>query len=274
MPAFLAEKNGGRSHTVAVAEGFIDTRPTTVSNDLLAIPLETLYLSGLQSYDPDGEVVEYQWTVLERPDGSTAPLVPDELSPEPNFFLDLAGDYTFELDVIDTDEMSACTPALVQVTVVPDEDVHVQLVWRTPGDPNEGDENGTDLDLHLLRMPGSWDSEPWDCHWKNMEPEWGEIGGDDNPSLDIDDVDEFGPENINLNRPESGRTYAIGVYYYSDDSMGPSYATVRVFIDGVPVLEAIDQQLRSSGYFWEVGRLTWPSTEVEFVDLVHQFGFP
>ena len=40
------------------------------------------------------------------------------------------------------------------------------------------------LDLHLLHPRGAWDSAPWDCHWKNREPNWGDSGSAaDDPSL-------------------------------------------------------------------------------------------
>ena len=108
-----------------------------------------------------------------------------------------------------------------------------------------------------------------------MNPDWGESGSpEDDPSLDIDDVDGSGPENINLNEPERDRTYAIGVYYYSDRGMGESYATIRVFIDGILVYQAEDKELDRTGYFWDVGRISWPSNEVEVVDAMYPFGFP
>ena len=263
-----------RECPIAVAEATVVGREMDPTDDLLAVPLDTIQLSGAQSFDPDGEVTTYEWTVVERPEGSTAELSPGTDSVEPDFFLDLAGDYTFQLDVTDLDEMTSCEAAYVHVLAVPDEDIHVQLVWHTPGDPDEGDGRGTDLDLHLLRQPGSWDAEPWDCHWKNMEPDWGTDGPGDDPSLDIDDVDEFGPENINLDRPAPGTTYVIGVYYYSDDGMGASYATVRVFFDGVEVFEVADRELERTSAFWEVGEFTWPAASIETLGRIYPFGFP
>jgi len=246
----------------------------SIADELSAIPLQNLVLDASQSVDPDGEIVGYEWRLLERPRGSNAVLEPNATAESPTFFLDLAGMYRFELVVFDNDGLPSCTPDRLDVTVVPDEDVHVQLVWHTPGDENEGNGAGTDLDLHLLRRPGNWDTEPWDCHWRNMEPDWGERGPLGDPSLDIDDVNELGPENINLDEPEEGRVYGIGVYYYDDVDMGSSYATLRVFIDGVLVYEAEDKEVRSEGVFWEVGNVAWPSAELEEIDNIYNFGFP
>ncbi|MBN1947147.1 MAG: hypothetical protein JW797_15865 [Bradymonadales bacterium] len=260
---------------VAVAQAWVLGRDDPPAREILTIPLETIQLDGSRSYDPDREVVAYRWLVLERPQDSTAALEPNELAVDPIFFLDLAGDYLFTLTVYDDDGLASTNTAEIRVTAVPDQDIHVQLVWNTPDDPDQYDRHGTDVDLHLLRIPGSWDTPPWDCHWKNMEPDWGQANNpEDDPSLDIDDVDGLGPENINLDRPESGVTYAIGVYYYSDREMGASFVTVRVYIDGVQRFEIADRELTRTGVFWDVGRITWPSIRVDTVDEIHPFGFP
>ena len=50
-------------------------------------------------------------------------------------------------------EAWSCTPAERDVLVIPDEAIHVELVWDTPGDDDptdEGYEVGSDLDLHFV----------------------------------------------------------------------------------------------------------------------------
>lgn len=246
------------------------------SHVVAAIPLDTIQFDASESYDPDRELVAYQWSIIDQPQDSTAVLEPNETVINPTLFLDLAGTYTIELTVFDDDGLASCLPDQVQITATPNEDIHVQLVWHTPGDDNETDSHGTDLDLHFLRVPGGeWDRPPYDCHWKNMEPDWGNVGdGDDDPSLDIDDTNGAGPENINLNLPELNMRYAIGVHYYSDRDMGRSLATVRVYINGLPVFESEPTDLQNTGYFWDVGRIEWPSNEVESVDILYPHGFP
>lgn len=57
-------------------------------------------------------------------------------------------------------------------------------------------------------------------------------GPDPSPSLDIDDVDGRGPENINIAAPELGAPYRVGVHYFADDGYGAATAYVNVFCHG------------------------------------------
>ena len=63
------------------------------------------------------------------------------------------------------------------------------LEWNT---------NFHDVDLHLVRGGGTPFSND-DCYYANLSPDWG-VPGDtsDNPFLDVDDLDGYGPETINL----------------------------------------------------------------------------
>ncbi|MBK9647379.1 MAG: hypothetical protein IPO67_19840 [Deltaproteobacteria bacterium] len=63
----------------------------------------TIQLNGFGSYDPEGEELEYQWTVVSVPSGSTV----DESAltslsdASPYFTWDVPGEYTFQLQVYD-----------------------------------------------------------------------------------------------------------------------------------------------------------------------------
>ncbi|MCA9562279.1 MAG: hypothetical protein KC561_02260, partial [Myxococcales bacterium] len=223
-----------RQCPIAAGQGFVNDTGAT-GNDLVAIPLQSLTLSADDSFDPDGQIVSYEWTTIERPQDSSAP--DGWRSSLAVVFLDLAGTYRFELDVVDNDGLSACEPSEVVVQVVPDEDLHVQLVWHTPNDADELDRDGSDVDLHLLRAPGSWFNSPRDCYYANEDPNWGEPGDSDDPSLDRDDIDGRGPENINLDNPQDDQVYSIGVHYFDDHGYGRSEATVRIYLSGTLVYE-------------------------------------
>ncbi|MBU1899175.1 choice-of-anchor D domain-containing protein, partial [Myxococcota bacterium] len=184
-------------------------------------PLDQIVLDGGPSMDPGGEVKQWRWSVVERPDGSvsipferfTEPRYPaeggdpdDPETPTAVFFVDLAGHYTLELSVVDNLGQPSCPPlavARVEINAIPSKDLHIQLVWSTPDDPDETDGSGTDVDLHL-KHPNAADlwgeaAGGWDCYFANTGPDWG-VAGDvvDNPTLDIDDRNGAGPENINL----------------------------------------------------------------------------
>lgn len=239
-------------------------------------PLETIELDGSGSSDPDGSVQRYEWSIIDRPQDSTAQLTPSASVEQPELFLDLAGDYTVELVVYDDQGTRSCgSRALVEIDAEPDEEISVQLVWRTPADSDETDTNGTDLDLHYLNSQASeWNKAPWDIFWHNKSADWGQqnYSGDD-PSLDIDDTDGAGPENVNHDEPSSKRSYTVGVYYYDDNGFGPSYATVRIYIDGVLQREFKDKYLAETFDFWKTAVIDGSSKQVFKRDEMYD-GFP
>ncbi|MAD60660.1 MAG: hypothetical protein CMH49_03975 [Myxococcales bacterium] len=281
-----------------IGRGTLNACPiAAVNNDRLdVLPLEIITLDASPSTDsdgPSGRPVSYEWVVISRPDGSTAqpverffnPLRPADggeidnpSTPTAQFFVDLAGEYVFGLVVTDDLGFSApsntCPQQEVEVVVnsLPDEDIHIELTWTTPGDANETDTEGTDVDLHF-RHPNSqeWNRSPYDCYFANPNPDWGPSGPVGNPSLDIDDVNGAGPENINLNDPEfTDQTtipgpYLVGVHYYSSGGLftadyGASEATIRIYLGG-SLAGTYTRVLQSTENFWEVAGVIWTNTE-------------
>lgn len=259
------------------------------------LPLDIITLDGSNSTDADGPggvPQRYVWTVTQAPDGSNAqpveryqdPARPldtgrpdDESTPRALFFVDLAGTYTIELTVTDNLGMSAPSEACQQPAAVvtieaqPDQDIHVQMVWNTPADADQTDGDGADVDLHLRHPAGRrWAQAPLDCYYANPSPDWGPAGPPGNPSLDIDDVNGAGPENINLDEPENtdalGGQYRIGIDYYRADnfatgrSWGPSEVTVRIYLGGVQAGEWV-RVLQDTHHFWVVGSIVWTDAD-------------
>lgn len=251
-------------------------RPT---GSLDALPLDRIRLTAERSEAYDGKIIrDFAWTLIRKPADSAASLAQGATNMTNELYLDLAGEYIVELDVVDSEGVDACNKARMTVRAVANEDIHIQLVWDTPNDPDQFDTNGSDVDLHFYdpNQPGAqWNDDPWDCFWQNLLPDWGEArpagvdsvdcendpnrrGCHDDPSLDIDDVDGWGPENINLNNPRTNWTYAIGVHYFSDHSYGASFATVRVYVGGILEAEYRRQRLLHDE-FWYVADIDWPS---------------
>lgn len=250
----------------AIAEAKLTetNRYQTVIN---TIPLKSVQFRGSNSTDTDGSIARYVWTIVSQPPNSTARLEPSGEIQDPTLFLDLAGDYVVELVAYDDQGTASCgEQALVTIRATPDEDIHIQLVWNTPADQDQTDSEGTDMDLHLLHPLGTWNNEPWDIFYENKTGEWGALGPDDDPSLDADDTNGAGPENINLNNPEAGISYSVGVYYFNAYAFGVSYATVRIFIQGQQRFEKKDVFLPSTGTFWKVATIEWPSARIFAVD--------
>ena len=243
-------------------------------NEILTIPLKTIQFRSSDSVDVDGNIASYEWDIVQRPNGSTTQFAPSNMVADPELFLDLAGEYIVELRVFDNEGSQSCgDQALIRIVATPDEDIHVQLVWSTPTDTNQTDANGTDLDLHFLHPNGRWNATPYDIYWLNPTSEWGVPGPDDDPSLDIDDVDGAGPENVNMKDPEDGLNYSVGVYYYASGGFGPSYATIRIYIGGVETYEYRDMFMPNDTAFWRVATISWPTGVVSPINTVEN-GFP
>lgn len=262
-----------------------------VESEINAEPLDVITLDGGCSTSAAGELVGYRWSVVARPPGSTAQpverffdaahpadggLPDDESNAQALFFVDLAGEYVIELRVEDRlgvgapSEACAQPDAVIHINAYPNTDVHIQLVWDTQGDADQTDDEGTDVDLHLLHPSGNnWHVGPLDCFYANADPDWGVAGEDNNCTLDIDDVNGAGPENINIRAPEDtsalGNPYKIGVHYYKASPMIgqdqlESLATVRVYLNGV-FAEEWTHMLTHRDDFWEVAGIIWTPDE-------------
>ena len=245
------------------------------------IPQTELHLFGDQSFSPSGTISKWEWTV-QQPTGSQSVFTPSADSPNPKFEANVAGQYEFQLTVYDGNETESCVPDTATLVVIPDDSIHVELLWDTPTDPDqtdEGPEAGTDLDLHFMHPFASgadvdedgigdgWFDQPFDCFWFNPTPMWASFDPsiDDNPSLDRDDTDGAGPENLNLNIPEDDTTYKVGVHYWNDHDFGPSYATILVYIYSDLVYSAQDVKLVNQD-MWEACTIDWPSGIVSPID--------
>jgi hypothetical protein len=216
------------------------------------VPLATLSLTATCN-DPEAAITGYRWSVDQRPSGSTALPSPDNALTT-SFFVDLAGDYVLRMTALQLrgDPLTSCT---TPIHAVPPQDLHVQLVWDT---------DSSDVDLHLLGPSGGtyFDStNPGDCYYAHRRAQWGGPGTDDDATLDIDDTNGYGPENINVISPQAG-TYTVGVHYYCPHGVtGATNATVRVFCNGA-LRRELQRAFTAHKQFWDVATVTWPGCTV------------
>jgi hypothetical protein len=225
-------------------------------------PLQEVTLDGRESYDPGGlEITEMAWQLVGQPAGSTA-AINDGGAPRPTFFADLAGDYVFELTVQNEDGVWDSTPDTVVITALPLDGFYVELSW----------DNTNDLDLHLLQG-GAALFGAQDACFCNDNPDWGDPGQLDNPSLDADAIDGWGPETITIDEPWSG-VYNVQVHYYGEDgnptcrgACAPSVATVNIYLGGV-LAASFEQLLDEQGQVWNVADIQWPSGDIHENDAV------
>ena len=235
-----------------------------------------LHFKGKESYANSGSIQEWEWSV-EQPEGAQSMFAPSNTDPNPVFKVETPGVYNFCLDVVDNKGVKSCFPAKYDVLVVGPPAIWVELTWVTPGDPDETDKAGSDLNLHFQHPlaksggldldedgePDGWFNVPYDCFFYNFCPNWGSYDPEinDDPHLDTDDTDGAGPENITLEIPEAV-TYRVGVYYWNDHEFGPALATVRVFLLGELAYEAEGLELKKLD-MWEVCTIEWPSGAVK-----------
>ncbi|MBI3073394.1 MAG: hypothetical protein HYY84_14875 [Deltaproteobacteria bacterium] len=223
------------------------------ASPIATAPLQTILLDGSRSYDPAGGVLVCGWSAVARPQGSTARLEYGNTA-RASFFVDLAGDYKLRLNC-KTQAQVECSCA-TDVHALPDAKLTIQVTWDTPT---------VDVDIHMLRTPDSaWFSAD-DVFFGNRGPNW---AGRLTCSLDLDDTDGYGPELISCRPRASGdpQTYKLGVHYYSDDSVGPTRATLRIYCMGTLAAEAGPVLLQRTNDFWDVGSVTWPGCQVSITD--------
>lgn len=199
----------------------------------------------------DRPVNGFIWQELQRPAASLSTLV-DAGRLQRRLMPDVAGAYLF---AISSPRVPLCQPAqiTVQATGGGSGDVTLELTWDTPGDMDQTDSRGADMDLHYLR-PGAqvWNSGPDAIFWSNRLADWG-VQGDpsDDPMMGTDDTDGAGPERITHTRVTTPGLYPVGVRYFSSRGYGTSVATLKVFIGG-RLTDTYTSRPMAQGEFW------WP----------------
>lgn len=264
--------------------------------NITTTPLTRVEFEG--NGEDDGYIVDYVWSLVSTPTGSSA------LPPDPphgrrsSFMPDIAGIYTLQLTVIDNDgEESSCT---FNITAQSGEGLRVEIYWNPPDrscdtHPEIQDCDPSDVDLHLLHPNGrGWFNMTFDCYYANCQDsitggrglEWDQPVPNDNPRLDLDDIEGFGPENINISEPVIGYRYGVGVHYYSDDGRwGPSQVYVKIYcgvVSTTPVAEFGPVTLNVASNltdpfannFWKVAWIEWNGYSCNVIPRTNPDGSP
>ena len=280
-------------------DGVIDSIPGCENLPPTAICPPEQFGSPLANYDfrggyqdADGDAMaSASWRIVEAPAGSTAEPNPrDDLNTR--IFADLLGDYVLELEVRDVNGgIGRCTTRL---STESEDELRVEMVWNA----NARDDR-SDVDMHLKRSPAAewFDAGDTgdDCFYRNCtvcggsssenegpcreeiaaynnDPNrspppqvmWSAPLDDDDPRLDLDDVEGNGPENINVKQPREGALLRLGVHYWDDDGFGPSTVSVRIYCANALAREFEPLILQPTGAagngeteFWEVADIEW-----------------
>lgn len=219
-------------------------------------PFDTARIDGRCSTPgtPDTLIEAYEWTQSIRPDGSTA-VLSSTSADRVELETDVPGEYCALLHVYDNTGVRSCDPAEVCFNVVPTEDLHIQLVWDHPH---------ADLDLHVTRDDGAPFNHDTDVYFSNREPV-GAPWSDDpeqNPRLDVDDDDGYGPENTNVIHPAADARFTVWAHYWRAQTDGDprTTATIRVFVYGQQVIE-VARTFEGDEQLWEALDIDWPTIQ-------------
>ena len=237
-----------------------------IDADIQIEPFDTVRIDGRSSSavapgtfippPPDG----HRWALLVRPIGSTATLV-SETNDRTELDVDLAGYYQVQLEVFaadttrpDNEPIRSCTPALIDINVIPSDDLHIQLVWDSPD---------ADLDLHVLKDGGTEFTHEGDVYFSNRRPVAPDDVGwstnpDENPRLDKDDNRGYGPENTNIKHPAPGSRWIVLVHYWNRQTadIPDTNATVRLFVYGSQAIE-LNQLFAADQLLWHAVEIVW-----------------
>jgi hypothetical protein len=129
-------------------------------------------------------------------------------------------------------------------------DLSVKINWNT---------GMSDFDVHLVRSGRPLFERANDCYFDNKNPDWGvnDYGGDD-PFLDQDDTDGYGPEEVNLSFAVAD-TYDIYVQYFNYMGSGPPPTSVNLWLDlRGQATQLLGADIFDCGDTWQVGRVTFP----------------
>lgn len=178
-----------------------------------------------------------------------------------------AGTYTVTLRVEDDLGRMSCNTETLEVDLRPQAGLYVEAWWSVDSEASE--DQGVDLDLHLLHPNGWWGDAYWTCHALNSQPSWADPAspGAGNPRLLIDATHTDAIEVLDLGDPEALR-YRLGVYGFGapEGERAPE-AHVRVFWDGEEVFAGAARV--PGGALWEVGTLDGAVGAFEALDVVH-----
>lgn len=162
----------------------------------------------------DSPILSQSWALVESVRGSAALPLVDLGGGEARFTPDLVGAYRARFEAMDeAGRKRSCTTA-IRATLV--DGLRVELIW----------DSTADFDLHLLHP----DAKRWggptndhDCYFDTNCQEgklnWFSPSEEDDPLLELDVVDGYGPEVIRIRAPAPG-SYAAGVHSFFNGSAG------------------------------------------------------
>ena len=161
----VTDQRGAESAPALVIISTINSAPVASAGPDQAFTAEgtTITLDGGESYDPDGDLITYQWSMTGKPETSLAQLTGD-ITVSPTFVADFFGTYTLELIVTDAHgvESAVDTVIVTSENVAPVADAGLNQVVYV-GETVELDGSGSyDVDLDTLSYQWNISAKPED----------------------------------------------------------------------------------------------------------------
>ncbi len=249
----LTGEGSSKPCPVAVAQASLDGT-TFVENLDDVRPLETVTLDARAS-TPDGEISEYRWTIVVRPDRSRATLNPNSRVLQPDVFLDRVGTYIFELGVSDADGVRSCNVSRVTVIARPNDGHYLELSWQ----PVIVAEAPIDLNLYYRKDNADWGTEPGEVGVGTGPRDW---GGE--ARLVRQAADPRSTPEVIFHPDPAPDLYFVGVHYANvDDGHGPVIAALRLFVDGVETYDGTQRIQGPQEQFWSAFLVSGTTGEVD-----------
>ncbi|BAS29362.1 PKD domain-containing protein [Limnochorda pilosa] len=170
-PSFVPDVGGEYVVAVGVSDGISDSEPDTVTiaansrpvarpgEDRVVLVGSSVEMDGSASFDPDGDPLTYEWSLLSKPSASGAALE-GENTPTPAVVVDIAGTYVVRLTVDDQRGGTGSAEVAILANTAPiaaagtDQSVSV-------GDAVQLDASGSlDADADILAYVWSFLSKP------------------------------------------------------------------------------------------------------------------
>jgi len=185
----------------------------------------------------------------------------------------LSGNYTLHLKVTrENGEVYECEWVIRVVS----EGLRIELCWDKTGSHSKPT-SGRDLDLHMGKNEKTSTWESGACYYGSKTPSWGygttqnydkegNLKTMSNPRLDMDNIRTAGePENINVDNPNNGDVFRVGVNYFSWGDYSPTsletHPVINVYCGGtLKATYGVEPQVKNftnSNNFWEVVEVTW-----------------
>lgn len=271
------DTGGGNNGNCPTAVARIGVGDQMEDSRIEAPSMSVIELDGRSSSAAQGDISRYEWSVVDYPYASSLPHLKPRLQTRSDgtatFEANNIGTYVLELSVEDDQGHTSCQAARVTAEITTEAEIYVEMVWDTPGDQDQRDTEGTDMDLHYMLPQGDWGYGPEDIFWDNATADWGAPNDDsDNPVLLRIDDDGAGPESVEHLQAEP-RHYRVGAYYYEAGEYGESKVTLRVYLDGALADEIDAEPMPGSDTFYEALTIN-ASNKTTQLDDVHYDGYP